>query len=113
MAWSTDSNRYRGVNPKTAARIRRRDGNRCQACGQPGHEVDHIINVKAGGTDRPDNLETLCTPCHKAKTQREAQKALQDRREALRLPAEPHPLTLHAHKGGGCLPSPPGERRDA
>lgn len=92
MAWSTNSDRYRGVNPKTAARIRRRDGNRCQACGQPGHEVDHIINVKAGGTDRPDNLQTLCDACHDEKTTEEREAAIAAKRESARLPVEQHPI---------------------
>lgn len=113
MAWSTNSDRYRGVPPKVAARIRRRDGNRCQACGAYGHEVDHIINVKAGGTDRPDNLQTLCTPCHARKTQGEAQAELQARRDALKLPTEAHPLATHLQRGGTPLPSPPSEWRDA
>jgi len=29
---------------------------------------DHILEVKAGGSHTLDNLQTLCTVCHKAKT---------------------------------------------
>jgi len=33
--------------------------------------VDHIIPLAHGGTDDPSNLQSLCWPCHKAKTARE------------------------------------------
>ena len=47
------------------------------ACAyNPGHEgpfhLDHIVSVKQGGTDAPNNLQWLCVPCHKAKTATEA-----------------------------------------
>lgn len=31
---------------------------------------DHILEHAEGGTLQPDNLQTLCVPCHKAKTRR-------------------------------------------
>ena len=31
-------------------------------------EMDHIIEFAEGGTLEPDNLQTLCSPCHKLKT---------------------------------------------
>jgi hypothetical protein len=41
----------------------------CQMCGGDGGEraldVHHIIPVSAGGTNHPDNLTTLCIPCHR------------------------------------------------
>ncbi|MEQ7870735.1 HNH endonuclease signature motif containing protein [Chromohalobacter salexigens] len=40
---------------------------------QPASEVDHIVGQAFGGTDDDDNLEAICTPCHKAKTARESQ----------------------------------------
>ena len=55
-----------------------RDGGLCQACRRAGiltpgcNIVDHILNKANGGTDAPENLETICAPCHKEKTQREA-----------------------------------------
>ncbi|EHS1339913.1 HNH endonuclease, partial [Escherichia coli] len=33
--------------------------------------VDHIIPKAHGGTDADCNLQSLCWPCHKAKTARE------------------------------------------
>ncbi len=59
-------------------RVRRaaieRDGYRCRACGKAAgrFEVDHIVPLEAGGAGGAaydmDNLQTLCRPCHFAKT---------------------------------------------
>lgn len=51
----------------------RRDGKLCQSCLKRGEytqaqEVDHIKALEDGGTDDPDNLQAICTDCHKAKT---------------------------------------------
>jgi 5-methylcytosine-specific restriction endonuclease McrA len=37
--------------------------------------VDHITPKAEGGTDDHDNLQSICTECHDAKTQAEAQRA--------------------------------------
>jgi len=57
-----------------------RDNHLCQPClrnGRPtvANEVDHITPKASGGTDNPDNLEAICTPCHADKTKREAAEA--------------------------------------
>lgn len=46
-------------------------------CGGCGHdfpfrmfEVDHIVPQSKGGTDHPDNLQMLCTPCNRIKGNR-------------------------------------------
>lgn len=68
-----------------------RDHNTCRTCGHPATEVDHIINVAQGGTHHPDNLQALCTPCHRAKTETEAL-AARRRANAVRYhPREKHP----------------------
>ena len=45
-----------------------RDGHKCRICGGKSKdmvlEVHHVIPRSAGGTDRPDNLITLCSHCH-------------------------------------------------
>lgn len=61
---------------KLRVQVLQRDGYLCQAHlrrGQdvPGNEVDHVVPKARGGTDNMDNLETLCGPCHGAKTARE------------------------------------------
>ncbi|HBT3581894.1 TPA: HNH endonuclease [Klebsiella pneumoniae] len=35
---------------------------------QPAETVDHITAKANGGTDDLSNLESLCNPCHRAKT---------------------------------------------
>lgn len=57
-----------------------RDGYLCQPCRRagrtaPAHEVDHIINRAEGGGDEERNLQAICMPCHKDKTEREKQRA--------------------------------------
>lgn len=53
--------------------ILRRDGGLCQVCKagdrlNPGEIVDHIKPKTEGGTDDPENLQTICKPCHTMKT---------------------------------------------
>jgi len=63
---------------KDRERIRERDGGLCQECKRQGRTsvgtvVDHVRPLWAGGPDDDDNKELLCqTPCHDAKTAREA-----------------------------------------
>jgi len=47
----------------------KRDRYRCRICGRSGVEleVDHILAVAQGGTDRLDNLQTLCFDCNRGK----------------------------------------------
>ncbi|ATX08990.1 endonuclease [Escherichia coli] len=58
------------------ARVLKRDKGLCQLCLRAGvvreaKTVDHIISKARGGTDADSNLQSLCWPCHKAKTARE------------------------------------------
>jgi len=69
-------------------KILARDGYTCQQCGSPAAEVDHIDNTRGPGYDALSNLQSLCVPCHKAKTQREAQAG-----RAARARLEPGPGT--------------------
>ena len=50
------------------AYVRYRDGYACTECGATGKdvklEVHHIIHRADGGSDKPDNLITLCHECH-------------------------------------------------
>ena len=43
-------------------------GKTCNYCGDVGNEVDHVIELAAGGDNSIENLQVLCSPCHKAKT---------------------------------------------
>ena len=57
----------------------KRDGFRCQYCGQcpPAVvlEIDHVVALKRGGQDSPDNLITACFDCNRGKGVRDLQVA--------------------------------------
>ena len=66
----------RGGRPwrRLKAEIHKRDDWTCKCCGRVTTELelDHIVNVAQGGTDDESNLQSLCVPCHKKKTQIES-----------------------------------------
>lgn len=71
-------------------RILSRDNHTCQKCGVHRSdnvrlEVDHITPVAEGGTDAEENLQVLCSRCHRRKTRSEIQRGLK-RLQALRHP---------------------------
>lgn len=57
------------VSNKLRFAIYARDGKRCRKCGRRTDdlEIDHIIPIAKGGKSTPDNLQTLCRACNKAK----------------------------------------------
>lgn len=78
---------YGAAWDKRRVRILRRDRGLCQPCLQQGvvtkaTQVDHIRNkaeAKAAGwtdeqIDADENLQSICTECHKVKTAAEARK---------------------------------------
>lgn len=73
-AWATSDRRARLPQHWNRIRLRtlRRYNHRCADCGNRATEVDHIVN----GDDHSDsNLQALCAPCHRKKTQAEAARA--------------------------------------
>lgn len=45
--------------------VKRRDGYRCLACGTTRNlTIDHIVPQCKGGSDFPENLQTLCCMCN-------------------------------------------------
>ncbi|MCO7225749.1 HNH endonuclease [Pleionea sp. CnH1-48] len=73
----TSSQRGYGAKwQKLRKEILARDKYLCQICLsasriQAAQTVDHIISKARGGTDDPNNLQSLCYPCHDFKTARE------------------------------------------
>lgn len=61
-----------------------RDGGRCRVCAadvpRDAFEVDHIIPRASGGPDTLDNLQTICGPCHRLKTNVDSARGANDRR---------------------------------
>ena len=73
---STTERGYGHAWRKLRERILKRDNYLCVACGAKGRlteatDVDHIKAKAHGGTDEEDNLQSLCTPCHREKTAKE------------------------------------------
>jgi hypothetical protein len=59
-------------NAKLRREIFHRDGYRCRRCrGRDRLSIDHIIAVAMGGTDDPENLQTLCVLCNSSKGARQ------------------------------------------
>lgn len=82
-----------------------RDGFRCTApdpngrrCPLPATEVDHITPHYLGGGDEMDNLASLCTPHHRAKSSAEGNEAQAAQRAKKFRPKRPHPGSIP--KGG-------------
>jgi hypothetical protein len=56
------------IPPRVRREVLARDQHRCQApgCGRTRFlEVHHIVSRKQGGTNKADNLVTLCGSCHR------------------------------------------------
>jgi 5-methylcytosine-specific restriction endonuclease McrA len=54
------------------------EGYTCPLQGKPfdesGYEIDHIRELRNGGTDDMENLQALCLMCHRVKTNRNSRK---------------------------------------
>ena len=56
--------------------VLKRDKGRCVLCGASPHdgirlEVDHILPRSKGGSNELENLQTLCAPCNRGKSNRD------------------------------------------
>jgi hypothetical protein len=61
----------RPVPPNLRAQVYARDGLRCVTCGTDERlTIDHIVAVVNGGTNDPENLQTMCKPCNSRKGDR-------------------------------------------
>lgn len=49
--------------------VLKRDGFKCVACGGNDRlEIDHIVPISRGGRTEMSNLQTLCFPCNRGKS---------------------------------------------
>ncbi|TRX43739.1 HNH endonuclease [Corynebacterium guaraldiae] len=94
MSWSTSDRRKRLPSDWSRRRLEvlRRDQHQCRAKG-PGckgraTEVDHILR---GDDHSLNNLQALCSVCHRRKTLSEAQAASARRRSRRFRSIESHP----------------------
>jgi 5-methylcytosine-specific restriction endonuclease McrA len=69
-------------------------GKTCNYCGEVGNEVDHIIELAAGGDNTLDNLQILCKQCHKAKTAKFNSKRIKGNRGVFSEPSAPRHLSM-------------------
>lgn len=57
--------RLRNGSTRAWRKVRRlvliRDGFRCYHCGGPATDVHHVVAVRDGCTDAPQNLQAACT----------------------------------------------------
>ena len=83
--WANQPSRHeRGYGSawvKLRLTILKRDGYLCQQClsqgrPTPATEVDHIRPKAKGGTDDAENLQSLCNPCHYAKTRADTRRGV-------------------------------------
>jgi hypothetical protein len=61
------------IPPKLKYEIRKRDGFMCVSCGRTAKDgvklhIDHKVPIALGGTNDPDNLQTLCQECNLGKS---------------------------------------------
>jgi hypothetical protein len=66
--------RRRRVSAFQRRLIRARQGGACDACAKPWEpifQIDHIVPLRIGGSNRLANLHALCPDCHARKTARE------------------------------------------
>ena len=95
MAWHTSDRRARLPDDWHATRARVRKRARCECvleggtrCPSPGTDCDHVTH---GDDHSLGNLQWLCYPHHKIKTQQDNARA-QAQRQALRArPTDQHP----------------------
>ena len=76
--------RYKPTKERTTVPLKvrylvlKRDGERCVKCGASTKtdptvmlEVDNVVPASKGGSDHPDNLQTLCSLCNQGKKDRD------------------------------------------
>lgn len=73
---STTERGYGHAWRKLRKQVLERDSYLCVQCSKTGRvaeatDVDHIKAKVHGGIDDLDNLQSLCSPCHKEKTAKE------------------------------------------
>lgn len=73
--------------------IHRRDGFRCQYCGEKNGDmtIDHIVPKSRGGVDSWDNLVTACRRCNNKKGSRTPQEV---NMTLLNVPSRPHHIVF-------------------
>ena len=96
MVWINPRSTHRpGSWAKIRKRVLRRDDYKCQIQG-PGctvlaTEADHIV---PNDDHSPENLQSVCHPCHREKTKLEAKLGMEARRKRGLRPQPKHPGSI-------------------
>lgn len=95
--------RYVDVPRRTRSGLSRRavflrDGERCQYCGSPAEDVDHVVPRSRGGEHRWENVVAACRRCNARKQDRTPREA--GLRLARRPSAPPPAFWLLVRAGG-------------
>lgn len=57
------------ISPLVRSLVYRRDGHKCRLCPRDWNLcLDHVVPWSAGGSDRTDNLRTLCWDCNRERS---------------------------------------------
>ena len=76
---------YKHASTRTKLKeIIERDGNKCKRCGLKWNQIDHIQPKSAGGSNKLENLQLLCTKCHEKKTLKEDLPKIKEFKRALK-----------------------------
>ncbi len=104
------------IPPRVRREVLARDKHRCQApgCGRTRFlEVHHIVSRQQGGSNKAENLTTLCAACHRLYHERGVARETSPRytykRPAHRLTPQHAGAILLVTVGGGC----PAKKWDA
>ncbi len=80
MSWDP-SRKHGRKDRQKAAWVIARSGGLCEIkgahCIRIATEADHIVPLAEGGIDKPEHMQAVCKPCHRAKTQAEAARGKQ------------------------------------
>lgn len=61
---------YRSVVPLSRRAVFARDGHRCQYCGRPAENLDHVVPRSRGGPHEWENVVASCRACNASKEDR-------------------------------------------
>lgn len=92
MSWTHGRPAGQSIPTALRARVYRAFGRRCVRCGSTDQvQVDHITPWAEGGRTEFENLQPLCSDCHKVKSQAESARGVKRRQAKGKRPQEPHP----------------------
>jgi len=89
---------HRAVAPLSRRNVFARDGGRCQYCGRPAENLDHVVPRSRGGTHSWENIVASCRACNARKEDRLPHECAMHPR---RTPTAPHAHTALVAAAGG------------